>query len=69
MVADDLLISDALLKLRQQHGLRVSYSKLWTAVVAGDVPAYRVGERWRINPADLPRIAEALGAPGDRTAA
>ena len=68
MAADDILLPDVLLKLRQQYGLRVSYAKLWTAVVAGDVPAYRVGERWRIDPADMPRIAEALGAPATAAA-
>jgi hypothetical protein len=34
------------------------------AVVAGQVPAERVGKRWHVREADLPIIAETLKREG-----
>lgn len=42
------------------YGVQTSYQQCWRAIVAGDVPAQRVGSKWRIAEADLPRIAQAL---------
>jgi hypothetical protein len=69
VASDDIPLSDVLGELRERHGLRVSYARLWAAAVAGDVPAHRVGQRLRMKRDDLPRIAEAFRTPSDRTAA
>ena len=42
------------------HGLATTYHRLWVAIIAGQVPAERVGKRWHIRAADLPIIAETL---------
>jgi hypothetical protein len=69
---DDLLqLPDVLGILRREHGVSVSYAKLWAAGVAGIVPAYRVGGRaWRMRRSDIPQIADGLthGAQPTRAA-
>ena len=42
------------------HGLATTYHRLWVAIIAGQVPAERVGKRWHVREADLPIIAETL---------
>ena len=42
------------------HGLATTYQRLWRAVVAGQVPAERVGKKWHVREADLPIIAQIL---------
>jgi hypothetical protein len=42
------------------YGLSTTYQRLWRAVVAGDVPAERVGKKWHVRTADLPIIAQIL---------
>ena len=37
-----------------------SYLTVWRAAVDGRIPAERVGGRWFVNGADLPRIAAAF---------
>jgi hypothetical protein len=39
-----------------------SYHQLYLAAVAGRFPAEQVRGRWRVQRADLPAIARALGA-------
>jgi hypothetical protein len=46
----------------REHGAAPSYFQCWKAVVAGDVPARRVGSRWIVEAADLPEIARTLTA-------
>jgi hypothetical protein len=52
----------ALQELRSVHGVSTTYQRLWAAVVNGQAPALRVGRRWMILRADLPRVAAALDA-------
>ena len=42
------------------HGLATTYHRLWVAIIAGHVPAERVGKRWHVREADLPIIAKTL---------
>jgi len=42
------------------HGLSTTYQRLWVAIVAGQVPAERVGKRWHVREADLAVIAKTL---------
>ena len=42
------------------HGLATTYHRLWVAIIAGQVPAERVGKRWHVREDDLPIIAETL---------
>jgi hypothetical protein len=45
------------------------YSRLWRAVVTSVIAAERIGSRWVINEADLPRVAETLGLTSQQLAA
>ena len=40
-----------------------THRKIYELVLDGDIPARQVNGRWRIEPADLPAIAEKL-CPG-----
>jgi hypothetical protein len=44
----------------REYGLATTYQRLWRAVVAGEVPAERVGKKWHVRTADLPIIAQIL---------
>ena len=44
----------------REHGATCSYMHLWKAVVAGDIPAQRIGSKWVLRKADLPEIAKIL---------
>jgi hypothetical protein len=58
-MAETIFLTDTPRALRA-HGVQCSYLTLWRRVVAGDVPASRVGNRWAVSPADLPLIAQTL---------
>jgi hypothetical protein len=59
---DELDFPDVLPEVRARYGVAASYHRLWCLAVEGQVPARRVGKRWRVLRADLPRVAAALGA-------
>jgi len=56
---DTIPLTDAPRALRA-YGLSTTYNALWTAIVAGQVPAERVGKRWHVRAADLAIIAQIL---------
>ena len=58
-MTDNIPLTDAPRALRA-HGLSTTYNALWTAIVAGEVPAERVGKKWHVRTADLPIIAQIL---------
>ena len=58
-MTDTIPLTDAPRALRA-YGLSTTYNALWTAIVAGEVPAERVGKRWHVRTADLPIIAQIL---------
>jgi len=58
-MTDNIPLTDAPRALRA-HGLSTTYNALWTAIVAGQVPAERVGKRWYVRAADLAVIAQIL---------
>jgi len=58
-MTDNIPLTDAPRALRA-HGLSTTYNALWIAIVAGRVPAERVGKRWHVRTADLPIIAQIL---------
>jgi len=58
-MTDTMPIIEAPRALRE-YGCETSYQRLWGAVVAGQVPAERVGKRWHVRTADLPIIAQIL---------
>ena len=58
-MTDTVPIVEAPRALRE-YGLATTYQRLWRAVVAGDVPAERVGKKWHVRTADLAIIAQIL---------
>lgn len=42
------------------YGASLTYTQAWRAVTNGQIPAERVGRKWKIDPADLPAIAQSL---------
>jgi hypothetical protein len=58
-MTDNIPLTDAPRALRA-YGLSTTYNALWTAIVAGQVPAERVGKRWYVRAADLAIIAQIL---------
>ena len=58
-MTDNIPLTDAPRALRA-YGLSTTYQRLWGAVVAGSIPAERVGKRWHVRTADLPIIAQIL---------
>ena len=58
-MTDNIPLTDAPRALRA-HGLSTTYNALWIAIVAGHVPAERVGKRWYVREADLATIAQIL---------
>jgi hypothetical protein len=61
--SDDLELPELLQVLRTEHGVSLTYQRLWAAVMAGKVPAHRVGKRIRVNRTNVPAAAAALGMP------
>ena len=58
-MTDNIPLTDAPRALAA-YGLSTTYQRLWGAVVAGHVPAERVGKRWHVRAADLAVIAKTL---------
>ena len=58
-MTDNIPLTDAPRALRA-HGISTTYNALWIAIVAGHVPAERVGKRWHVRAADLAVIAQIL---------
>jgi len=58
-MTDNIPLTDAPRALAA-HGLATTYHRLWVAVVAGSIPAERVGKKWHVRTADLPIIAQIL---------
>ena len=58
-MTDNIPLTDAPRALRA-YGLSTTYNALWTAIVAGQVPAERVGKRWHVRTDDLAIIAQIL---------
>ena len=58
-MTDTIPLTDAPRALRA-YGLSTTYNALWIAIVAGRVPAERVGKRWYVRAADLAVIAQIL---------
>jgi len=58
-MTDTIPLTDAPRALRA-YGLSTTYNALWTAIVAGQVPAERVGKRWHVRTDDLAIIAQIL---------
>ena len=58
-MTDTMPIIEAPRALRE-YGLATTYQRLWRAVVAGEVPAERVGKKWHVRTDDLPIIAQIL---------
>jgi hypothetical protein len=54
---DDLELIDLLQELRQRHGVAASYARLWAAVTSGQIPACRVGRRWKVSRTHAPLAA------------
>ena len=41
----------------------VSYTAVWRAVRAGELPALQVGRRWLVRPEDVETWLQAIGTP------
>jgi hypothetical protein len=53
----------AMRRLREEHGVSLTYQQLWLRIQDGSVPAERRadGRTWAINSTDLPAIARLFG--------
>lgn len=60
-MTEQLTITDTARALRE-YGVRLTYQQIWRAVVAGDIPAKRIGKKWMVAQSDLPSIAQQLAA-------
>jgi hypothetical protein len=58
-MSEHISLTDTPRALRD-HGAACSYMNIWKAVVAGDIPAQRIRNRWHVRKADLPAIAQIL---------
>ena len=54
--------------MNREYDGHAAYHEIWAAAVAGRFPTSRLGRRWMVDPADLPRVAEALGLTHIRAA-
>ncbi len=59
--ADRRPLIDLPRELLAAYGRPVPYATLWRLAVQGGIPVDRLGGRWLYDPADVPRIAAALG--------
>jgi hypothetical protein len=59
---DALSLTDALIETHRLYGVVPPYHVAWRAVVAGEIPAARVGRVYRVSRAVLPKLA-ALARP------
>ena len=54
-------LTDVPRRLKQEHGAKVTYRRVYVGVIDGSIPAERGSNgRWQIAEDDLPSIAEAL---------
>lgn len=60
MPKSKLVLAVAHQKLCTAYG-PLPYSRLWNAAIQGRIPAERIGSRWALDEADIPRVAETLG--------
>lgn len=58
-MSDKITLAD-LPRLLAAEGASVNYHKCWSGVVAGQIPAERIGGKWKVDRADVPRIARAM---------
>jgi hypothetical protein len=56
-----LELTALLAEVRRDHGVSASYGRLWSAIVAGKIPAVRDGNRWKVEPRHKPLVARVLG--------
>ena len=42
------------------YGASMTYTQAWRAVTNGKIPAERLGNKWKIDAADIPAIALSL---------
>lgn len=54
---DDTIRLPELARELRKHGITTSYLQVWRWVVAGSIPAERIGSRWVVRASDLPAIA------------
>jgi hypothetical protein len=47
-------------RLALEHGIKTSYSKVWSIVAVGGVPAVKAGTQWLMREDDIPRLVELL---------
>jgi len=59
---EDLIPLPDLPRAMRELGTSATYLSAWRAVVAGDIPAQRLGARWCVRKDDLPEIARHLSA-------
>lgn len=61
MTDDRLSLVDVMQELHRRYGRAPAYHQIWHLLARGEIPAERVGSRWKVRRADVPRIAAALG--------
>ena len=56
-------------EIRRSYDTPVPHSRVWRAVVEGDVPAEKHGRQWYVAVEHIPQLAAALGLiPKQRSA-
>lgn len=62
MSKETIKLSEVPRRLRKEFGVKVSYRRVYTAVLNGDISAERdaSGNRWEIGVDNLPEIAKAF---------
>lgn len=60
-IDDRLGLVETMQELRRRYGRAPAYNQLWHAIAQGQIEAERVGGRWKVSRADVPRITAALG--------
>jgi hypothetical protein len=55
-------------QLALEHGIKASYSKIWSIVAVGGVPAVKAGTQWLMREDDIPRLVELLAPTMSRMA-
>ena len=62
MPKETINLSELPRRLRKEHGVKISYRRVYTGVLDGDIPAEKdaSGTRWKIKVDDLPEIAKTM---------
>ena len=62
MPKETIILPEVPRYLRKEFEVKVSYRRVYTAVLNGDIPAEKddTGTRWKIKVDDLPEIAKAM---------